>query len=116
MSWDILKIGKYILFETTQRYRMISLNEQDFFVWRGSKRLELSDYGHEAAVILHQGDFFLFIPRNEEALEEGVTYLACQEGDLYRIYMLPQGLPSERNGLVDIVESSEMLTQDRLTI
>lgn len=105
MSRRILRTGTYMLYETTQRYRMLSLDEQDFFVWRGPDKLELSDSGHEAAVILHQGDYFLFTQDDEEdGLQPNIPHLACQEGALYRVYWLPQLLPSEENEWVEIME------------
>lgn len=116
MNREIQKTGKYVLFDTTQRYRMISLDEQDFFIWRGANRLELSDMGHEAAVILHQGDYFLFIPGIEPGFTAEIPHLACQEGPMYRVYALPQGLPSEANPLVDIAESPERMTLTQLEV
>jgi hypothetical protein len=94
---------------------MISLDEQDFFVWRGPNRLELSDMGHEAAVILHEGHYFLFTSNDTQAISTDVLHLACQEGRLYRIHILPQGLPSKTNRIVDITTSQEMLTLDSIT-
>ncbi|HEY9745608.1 MAG TPA: hypothetical protein V6C99_05270 [Oculatellaceae cyanobacterium] len=104
MSRKILRTGQYIRYDTTQRYHMISLDEQDFFVWRGDGRLELSDMGHEAAVILHTGAYLLFIPEDMEKLQSGMLHLACQEGDVYHIYELPQGLPTETEPVVTIQE------------
>jgi hypothetical protein len=114
MNRRIQRKGQYVLFETTQRYRMIALDEQDFFVWRGSNRLELSDLGHEAATILHQGHYLLLGATESEP--DDMTYLACQEGIAYRIYNLPQGLPTEGRQLVDISESQEVPTIDALTL
>jgi hypothetical protein len=113
MNRNIRRRGQYVLYETTQRYRMISLDEQDFFVWRGSDRLELSDSGHEAAVILHQGHYLVLGSEDES---EDMTYLACQEGIAYRVYTLPQGLPTEGKQLVDITETTEVPTIDALTL
>lgn len=111
MSRDIQRSGKYQLFETTQRFRMINLDDRDFFIWRGPERLELSDMGHEASEIIHQGDYALFTSQTETDFDEESTYLACQEGNRYRVYALPQGLPSHQNRLVDILEMSEMPTK-----
>ena len=116
MSSDIKRRGRYLLFDTTQRYHMIALDDQDFFVWRGPERLELSDMGHEAAEILHQGEYFLFNAHHEPGFDEEVTHLACQIGAEYRVYMLPQGLPSQANRMVDIIESQELLTKHRLPV
>jgi len=115
MSRNIRRTGQYILYDTTQRYRMISLDEQDFFVWRGLDRLELSDLGHEAAVILHQGRYLLF-GLNDASGPADMTYLACQEGIGYRVYALPQGLPTERERMVDIAETREVPTLDALIL
>lgn len=116
MSREIKRAGNYQRFETTQRYHMISLDEEDFYVWRGPDRLELSDFGHEASEILHEGDYFLFIPRNEPGLKAGIPHLACQEGEQYRVYLLPQGLPSRANQLVDILEAPELLPRESIFV
>lgn len=116
MRMTILKKGHYQLFETTQRYRMITLDDRDFYIWRGPDRIELSDVGHEAAEILHQGDYLLFQPAQESLINQESLQLACQEGSRYRIYELPQGLPTERNRLVNIQESLERPTLNSLLL
>lgn len=107
MSLQIRQKGQYRLFDTTQRYRMLALDEQNFYIWRGSDRLELSDFGHEASEILHEGDYVLFSPEHAPALHEQQINLACREWNVYTIYNLPQGLPTEENCLVDIHELPE---------
>jgi len=95
---------------------MLSLDEQDFYVWRGPERLELSDSGHEASEILHQGQFFIWESVEDSMGTQPVSYLACQEGIRYRVYSLPQGLPTSANRLVDIQESKERLTKSQLAV
>ncbi|MCE3236370.1 MAG: hypothetical protein K0Q50_2561 [Vampirovibrio sp.] len=114
MSMNIVRKGQYQLFETTQRYRMLSLDNRDFYIWRGADSLELSDLGHEAAEIMHQGDYLLFTPDSKAVTEETNLYLACQEGSRYRMYELTQGLPTEENRLVAIRETQERPTLNSL--
>lgn len=115
MSIEVSRYGRYRLFDTTQQYRILVLDESDFYVFREDPRgvfLELSDPGHEMAYFIHEGHYLCFLPTEETDLQNRPC-LALQDTEGYQLYYLPEGLPIEGDELKPI-ESCGSVTHDRL--
>ena len=108
MTTTVKKHGNYDLFETTHHHKILKLDNDEYFAWVETNQgeiLVLSDSDHKKSKSLSNGEYILFTPRNEPDMNDNIDHLELQEGDHFRNYVLPQGLPSERDIRNKIIKS-----------
>lgn len=96
MALQVQDQGRYILFQTYHGNRILALNERRFFAWilgGRSQFLVSTDPDHERARVLQSGRFFL-VRMDQAGRLGGGPHLILENRRRYRLYPLPDGLPS----------------------
>ncbi|HEY9687016.1 MAG TPA: hypothetical protein V6C52_08590 [Coleofasciculaceae cyanobacterium] len=118
MSIDIRRKGRYELFETTAHHRILVLDGQDYFALvQGAygSIIVKSDADHRKEKTLSDGDYVLFVAKNEPNWKDTLEHLELRQGqDFYRSYILPQGLPTDRDAQKKFVESREAIPAEKV--
>ena len=108
--------GMYELFETTHGHRILALNEERWFAWIEGDRGEIlvhSDADHEKDRTLREGEFFV-VDFEEDPKYKDMPHLFLQDGEEFREYMVPNGLPTEGDYQKKVVTTDERLPRKKL--
>jgi hypothetical protein len=118
MSIDIKREGRYELFETTAHHRILGLDGRVYFALvQGAygSIIVKSDADHRKEKNLSDGDYVLFVAKNEPAWKDNIEHLELRQGqDYYRTLILPQGLPTDRDVQKKFVESREAIPAEKV--
>jgi hypothetical protein len=118
MSIDIKREGRYELFETTAHHRILELDGRDYFALvQGAygSIIVKSDADHRKEKNLSDGDYVLFVAKNEPAWKDNIEHLELRQGqEYYRTLILPQGLPTEQDVQKKFVESREAIPAEKV--
>jgi hypothetical protein len=118
MSIDIRREGRYEMFETTAHHRILVLDGRAYYALvQGAygSLIVKSDAEHRKEKNLSDGDYVLFVAKNEPRWKDNLEHLALRQGkDQYRTYILPQGLPTERDEQKKFIEAREAVPAEKV--
>jgi hypothetical protein len=116
MPVRVLERGKYELFEDAHGHRFLVLDGERWYAWITAQRSPLlvrTDSDHEIKRAVQRGKFFLVDFRQDPKFKD-LAHLFLQKGDEYQEYLLPNGLPSERDPQVRFVVTRNTLARKEL--
>ena len=99
MPVEIRDQGQYELFETTHGHRILVLKGEHWFAWiegQESPILVHSDSDHQRERTVRDGEF-LVVDFHEDPEFKDMPHLFLQDGESFREYMIPNGLPTEQD-------------------
>jgi hypothetical protein len=108
--------GRYELFETTHGHRILVLNGERWFAWIEGDEGEIlvhSDSDHEKDRTIREGEFFV-VDFEEDPKYKDMPHLFLQDGEEFREYMIPNGLPTEGDYQKKVVTTDERLPREKL--
>lgn len=119
MSIDIKRKGYYELFETTRHHQILVLERQEFYALVEGECGQIivkSDSNHQQDRPLSEGDYVLFIAKDYPQWIDNVEHLELQQGrGQYKIYILPNGFPTERDQHTKLIESTETVSSHQVS-
>jgi hypothetical protein len=116
MPVRVLERGKYELFEDAHGHRFLVLDGDHWYAWITAQRspiLVRTDSDHEIERTVQRGKFFLVDFRQDPKFKD-MPHLFLQKGDEYQEYLLPNGLPSQRDPQVRFVVTRDTLARKEL--
>lgn len=96
MSLRIIDKGRYELFKSSHRHRILVLGGRKWFALIRGQQGQLivrSDSNHVKSETLQQGRYYYVDFRNDPKFEDQ-PHLFLQKGERYRELVLPNGLPT----------------------
>ena len=108
--------GRYEVFETNHGNRILALNGERYFAWIEGDESEIlvhSDSDHRKDRTQREGKF-LVVNYEDDPRHRDMPHLLLQDGDRYREYMLPNGLPSESDYQKRIVSTDESVPTEEI--
>jgi hypothetical protein len=99
MAVKVKDSGRYELFEDSHGHRFLVLNAERWFVWIEGQKSPIivrTHPGHEKTRVLQRGKFLFVDFRNDPGFRD-VPHLFLQSGNVYREFILPNGLPTDRD-------------------
>lgn len=97
MTATIQRQGRYTLFETPNKNRILSLGDNLWFAWVGGQQGELlvrSDNDHERERIIRAGEYYLVHFENDPSFTD-VPHLFLGHDGVFSEVILPNGLPTD---------------------
>jgi hypothetical protein len=116
MPVRVLERGKYELFEDAHGHRFLVLDGDHWYAWIAAQRspiLVRTDSDHEIKRTVQRGKYFLVDFRQDPKFKD-MPHLFLQKGDEYQEYLLPSGLPSQRDPQVRFVVTRNTLARKEL--
>lgn len=118
MSINIKRRGQYELFETTRNHQILVLDGNDYYAFVEGKFgpvIVKSDSDHQKDSTISQGDYVLFIAKDDPNWRDNVEHLELQQGeDAYKMFILPNGFPTEQDHQKKLVESDETVSGQKI--
>lgn len=108
--------GRYALLEDAHGHRFLVLNDARWFVWiegQKSPLLVRTGPGHEKLRTARRGRFYL-VDFQEDPNFRDLPHLFLQSGERYREFLLPNGLPDERDPQKRFVVTRKYIAKDEL--
>lgn len=119
MSINVKRKGQYELFETTKSHQILVLDGTDYYAFIEGEYgpiIVKSDSDHQKDNTISQGEYVLFIAKDDPNWRDNVEHLELQQGeDTYKTYILPNGFPTERNHQKKLVESDETVSGKKIS-
>jgi hypothetical protein len=116
VSVRILDKGRYELFKSTHRHRILVLGGRKWYALiRGQKGqlIVRTDSDHEKAETLQRGKFYYVDFRNDPMFED-LPHLFLQKGDRFQEFILPNGFPTRADPQKLIVSTRKSLQPGEL--
>jgi hypothetical protein len=116
VSVRILDKGRYELFKSTHRHRILVLGGRKWFALIRGQRGQLivrTDADHERAETLQRGRFY-YVDFRKDPLFEDQPHLFLQKEDRYQEFVLPNGLPTRADPQKLIVSTRKSLPATEL--
>ncbi len=117
MSAKVEDKGRYKLFETTRRHRILVLNGERWFAWIEGQQGEIlvhSDSDHEKNHTVQEGDFYLVDFEDDPNYQDN-PHLFLQKEDHFQELIVPNGLPTEQDHQKKVVGTDKTVPHDELT-
>lgn len=110
----LLAKGTYKLLETKTQIKILILDANKNFAWVNAggigEILVSSDRKHKADHVLSVGNYRLYNVKKEPKLTD-LAHIELHAGDcLWQGYLLPRGLPDNKNKRKRIIPTSEIIT------
>ena len=116
MPVNVQAQGRYELFETTKRHRILVLNADHWFAWVQGQQGDIlvrSDADHQKDHTIQQGQFYL-VDFEDDPTYKDMPHLFLQKGDRYEEVMLPNGLPTAEDPQKKLVTTDHVLAEKQL--
>jgi hypothetical protein len=116
MPVRILERGRYELLEDAHGHRFLALDGKRWYAWISAQRspiLVRTDPNHAIERTLQRGKYFLVDFRQDPKFKD-MPHLFLQKDDEYQEYLLPSGLPTERDPQVRFVVTRNALARKEL--
>jgi hypothetical protein len=116
MGLRIEDSGRYVLREDAHGHRFLVLNEERWFVWIEGQKSPLivrTGPGHEKLRALRRGRFYLVDFQDDPNFRD-MPHLFLQVGERYQEFLLPNGLPDERDPQKRFVVTRKFVAKDEL--
>ncbi len=115
---QIVQRGQYQLIETKRRIKILVLDNKEAFAWINAgaigEILVASHRSHRAASLLAVGSYRLYRVSDEPALTDQPHLELSVGNGSWQGYLLPTGLPTNRQGRKRIVPTPEHITAQRI--
>jgi hypothetical protein len=108
--------GKYALYEDAHRHRFLVLDGRRWYVWiegQQSPIIVRTDSDHEIKRTVQQGKYFLVDFKDDPDFRD-MPHLFLQKGERYREFLLPNGLPTDRDPQKRFVVTRKTLAKEEL--
>jgi hypothetical protein len=108
--------GKYALYEDAHRHRFLVLDGRRWYVWiegQQSPILVRTDADHDIKRTVQQGKYWL-VDFEDDPKFRDLPHLFLQKAERYREFLLPNGLPTERDPQKRFVVTRKTLPKDEL--
>ena len=112
MRGQLKKEGQYELFETTKGHEILVLNKKNYYALVKTKQGHLlvqSDDDHKKENKVDSGKFYLADFEDDPAFRDQ-PHLFLKDGKKYREFILPNGLPTEKDYQKKLVKTDERLS------
>jgi hypothetical protein len=99
MGIEIQDSGRYALMQDAHGHRFLVLNDERWFVWIEGQKSPLivrTGPGHEKLRTVRRGRFYLVDFQDDPNFRD-MPHLFLQSGERYQEFLLPNGLPDERD-------------------
>jgi hypothetical protein len=99
MGLRIEDSGRYALMQDAHGHRFLVLNDERWFVWIEGQKSPLivrTGPGHEKLRSVRRGKFYL-VDFEDDPNFRDMPHLFLQSGERYREFLLPNGLPDDRD-------------------
>lgn len=116
MRGSIKKEGNGELFETTKGHQILNLNDDKFYALvEGQKGgiIVKSDSDHEKNRSISKGKFY-YVDFEDDPEFQDMPHLFIEEGDQYREFILPQGLPEGKDYRKKLIRSDKMVPKHKV--
>jgi hypothetical protein len=91
--------GRYSLFEDQHGHRFLVLNGERWYVWIEAQKspiLVRTDSDHKKKRDIQHGKFFLVDFKDDPKFKD-MPHLFLQKGNAYQEFLVPNGLPTDRD-------------------
>ena len=116
MRGNLNKEGDYELFETTEGHQILHLNKKDWYALvngQQGKIIVKSDSDHEKDHTIQKGQFYLADFEDDPKFKD-MPHLFLKKGEKFTEYILPNGLPTEKDNQKKLIETDEKLAEDKV--
>lgn len=116
MSNELKKQGTYELFKTTEGHQILHLNEQNWYALVEGQQgqiLVYSDSNHKKDKTLQKGEFYLADFEDDPEFRD-IPHLFLKQGDQFKEYILPNGLPTGNDKQKKVIETKELLSEKKV--
>jgi hypothetical protein len=116
MGVKIQDSGRYALSQDAHGHRFLVLNDERWFVWIEGQKSPLivrTGPGHEKLRSVRRGKFYL-VDFEDDPNFRDMPHLFLQSGERYREFLLPNGLPDERDPQKRFVVTRHFIAKDEL--
>jgi hypothetical protein len=116
MTATIQRQGRYTLFETPDRNRILSLGKDLWFAWVEGQQGELlvrSDSDHDRARTIQEGDYYLVQFENDPNFTD-VPHLFLGRNGGFTEVILPNGLPTDDDTQKRVVGTDKTVDAETL--
>jgi hypothetical protein len=112
----VLAKGNYELFETLHRHRILVLGSRHSFMWlkAGLGDITVRTSPHHAKRRSLKGGWFLLVDFRNHAKFKDMQHLFLENGDRYRVLLLPNGLPSDNDLQKRVVATRTSIAREEL--
>ncbi len=97
MTAIVQRHGRYTLFETPRKNRILVLGDSQWFAWVGGQQGEIlvrSDADHERERTIQEGEFYLVNFEDDPDFTD-VPHLFLEQDGAFQEVILPNGLPTD---------------------
>jgi hypothetical protein len=116
MAVKIENSGRYALLQDAHGHRFLVLNGRHWYVWiegQKSPLLVRTGPGHDKLRAVRRGRFYL-VDFEDDPNFRDMPHLFLQSGERYREFLLPNGLPDERDPQKRFVVTRHYLAKSAL--
>lgn len=116
MGVKVLASGRYELREDAHRHRFIVLDGKRWYVWVTGQKSPLlvhSKHEHPTVRSLQRGRYYLIDFRHDPEFRD-MPHLFLQKGERYREFLLPNGLPTDRDPQKRFVVTRKLLPASKV--
>lgn len=116
MRGRIRKEGEGELFETTKGNQILNLDDEQYYALVEGQQGDIivkSDSDHEKKRSLSKGKFY-FVDFDDDPEFQDMPHLFIEEGDQYREFILPRGLPDSNDHQKKLIRSDDMIPKSKV--
>jgi hypothetical protein len=116
MTATVQRQGRYTLFETPNKNRILVLGSDLWFAWVGGDQGELlvrSDSDHERDRTIREGEYYLVQFENDPSFTD-VPHLFLGEDGVFTEIILPNGLPTDDDTQKRVVGTDKTVDAEEL--
>jgi hypothetical protein len=116
MAVSVKDQGSYELFEDSHGHRFLVLNGKRWYVWIEGQKSPLivrTGPGHEKKRVIQSGKFYLADFKDDPEFRD-MPHLFLQRGERYREFLLPNGLPTDRDPQKRFVVTRHTIAREEL--
>jgi hypothetical protein len=116
MAVKVKALGRYELFEDEHRHRFLVLDGERWYVWIEGQKSPIivrTRPGHSKKRVIQRGKFF-YVDFEDDPKFSDMPHLFLQKGQRYLEFLLPNGLPDDRDPQKRFVVTRKTLAREAL--
>jgi hypothetical protein len=116
MTVKVKDSGRYELLEDEHGHRFLVLNGARWYVWVAGQKSPIivrTDSGHQIERRVQRGRFY-FVDFKDDPEFRDQPHLFLQNGDAYQEFLLPNGLPTQRDPQKRLVVTRKKIAKKEL--